>query len=538
MTIEPGTIIEGRYRVERRLGEGGMGAVYAVRDPGGGELALKVALDASDPVMRRRFVREAEAAGALLSEHAARVFASGVLEDGAPYMVMELLSGQDLHDYLVANGRLSPDVAVDVVLQVCDALAEAHDLGLVHRDVKPANIFVREGADGRLMAKLIDFGVSKTALAEAPPVTQLTQTGTLLGSPHYMSPEQLVSSHDVDARADIWSVGATLYECLAGVAPFAHDTVAEVVSAVLRDPPPPIREKRPDVPAALERTVMRCLDKDAEQRFASVSELIRALSKSTRTARREQARPAPREAPKATSPADTPPRRWWWAIAAVAVLGIGVTLWAVMGSGDEGDTFAPGTELVGSDLELSESERDAMAKQVQMALGKLHADKYATAERLAADVEEAVVAAGAVHGENRSRLAQDAAIIRARAHAELALAAVKRAGRGDDPPTVVNEVKRHLEQEERHARRAADWDPEAPRCIRSAPAFTHMAVLDAWQSYMKRIEDASKLAVAKNYESALERDIRAGLERARSPSSGLSDACRERVEDARAKLAP
>lgn len=275
--LAPGDLVEGRYRVERLIGEGGMGAVYAVRDASGAAYALKVLLDASNELLRKRFVREGKAAAALSSAHATRVFGSGTLDDGAPYLLMELLAGEDLWDVVHKRGPLSAQHAVDYILQAGEALTEAHRLGMVHRDIKPANLFLATQPDGTRCVKLLDFGISKTALSTVAPMTQLTQTGSVLGSPEYMSPEQLLSSSDVDARADVWSMGATLHELLSASNAFAGDTLAEIVTAIMRDAPRPLREVRPDLSPALEAVVLRCLEKDPELRFSSMEELAQAL---------------------------------------------------------------------------------------------------------------------------------------------------------------------------------------------------------------------------------------------------------------------
>ncbi len=275
--LTPGQRVDGRYRVEREIGKGGMGAVYAARDPSGAPCALKILLDGDHPTLRKRFLREARAAARLSSEHATRVLDAGELADGTPYLVMELLVGRDLCDVLREDGPLAVADAIDFTLQAAEALGEAHRLGMVHRDIKPANLFLTTRADGSRCVKLLDFGLSKPALATLAPMTQLTQQGSMLGSPEYMSPEQLVSSADVDARADVWSLGATLHELLTGSPAFAGDTLTDVATSILREPPRPIDAVRPDVPPALVAVVKRCLEKDAELRFGSMDDLADAL---------------------------------------------------------------------------------------------------------------------------------------------------------------------------------------------------------------------------------------------------------------------
>lgn len=515
-----------------------MGAVYEVVDPAGGQLALKVVLDNSNAEMVKRFTREAKAAASLTSDHSARVFASGVLEDGTPYMVMELLRGQDLDQYLEEHGLLASDDAIEVVKQICHALEEAHELGMVHRDVKPANIFVRRHSNGRLTAKLLDFGVSKAALTDMAPVTQLTQTGTILGSPHYMSPEQLVSSSDVDQRADVWSLGATLHEMLTGVGPFDHPTVAEVLSAVLRDPPTSIREHNPDVPEALEKIVLRCLEKDPEIRYATVAELeaaLRALSPATPVqAPREVSSPSKdeeRKVPVVKAPAHPAAARWPWALGVVLVIGIAATLFLMLRTGDE-PPLAPGDDFAGADHELDASTQEQVAAKLRSAFRKFQAKELEEAHRAAADAEGLLRDAGLSPGAHISRMGQDAAIIQARVAAEDVVMLVQSATEDDDPLPLIASVKQLLQEERGHAKRATKWDPEAVRCIRSAPVFTMQKVLAAWSAYVQRLPKA-KRKVAANYEKALELKVRAAFDRLVHAGSDVPDVCRKRVEQGR-----
>jgi hypothetical protein len=411
---------------------------------------------------------------------------------------------------------------------------------MVHRDVKPANIFVRRRSDGRLRAKLLDFGVSKPALTDVPPVTQLTQAGTVLGSPHYMSPEQLVSSRDVDLRADIWSLGATLYELLAGVGPFARGTVAEVISAVLRDPPPPIRSVRPEVPEALEHVVMRCLEKDADQRFASAEELVAALDAASPGRPEPSRRSVPREPEPPSSVAEetTSFPRWWWGMAGFVIAGVVVTLW-LASDGEEvviGEVLPPNDEwIVGPDRDLDEKLRERVLAQVKSAHGKLVAKKYDAARLLAADAEDMLVARGLVLHTDRSRLAQYAAIIQARAHAEQAIGLVRLAGKDDDPHVIIGKAKDHLRREAEHVKRAAAWDQHPKRCISMASASTQAKVLSELQKYMLRLEPAER-RVAKNWQSSLSLGVRASYDELLHPSAELSEPCRKAVEKQRRAL--
>ena len=279
--VQEGEILGGKFRVERVLGTGGMGVIVAAYHLQLDQhVALKFLLPeaAKDDAVVQRFAREARAAAKIQSEHVARVLDVGTLDTGAPYMVMEYLDGRDLDQILKASGPLSVHDTVGYVMQACEAIAEAHALGIVHRDLKPANLFVADRADGKKSLKVLDFGISKVmpgAQQQAEP--SLTNTSAIMGSPMYMSPEQLRSSKDVDVRADIWALGIVLYECLAGTGPFASGTVAEVCAAILKDKPTPLREVRPEVPEGLDMVVARCLEKDMERRYANVAELTVAL---------------------------------------------------------------------------------------------------------------------------------------------------------------------------------------------------------------------------------------------------------------------
>lgn len=221
--LHEGQMLAGKYRVERILGVGGMGVVVAAHHVQLDEsVAIKLLLPekGGTPISARRFVREARAAVKIKSEHVARVFDVGTLEDGAPFIVMEFLEGSDLADWLARNGPLPIPQAVDFVLQACVALAEAHQLGIVHRDLKPSNLFCTRRSDGQITVKVLDFGISKMRDVGVSVSGAATGEGTLLGSPLYMSPEQLNSSRDVESATDVWSLGVVLYQLLSGAMPF------------------------------------------------------------------------------------------------------------------------------------------------------------------------------------------------------------------------------------------------------------------------------------------------------------------------------
>jgi eukaryotic-like serine/threonine-protein kinase len=278
----PGQLVGGKYRIEHLLGKGAMGAVFvAHQELLQQRVALKVMLPeaAASEQAAARFLNEARAASKIEGEHVARVFDVGQLETGAPFIALELLDGSDLAKVLLARRRISVSEAVDYVLQALEALAQAHVLGIVHRDLKPANLFLAQRRDGSRVVKVLDFGISKVIAPEtggAPNV--LTASTSVLGSPLYMAPEQVRRSKSVDARADVWAVGVILFELLAGQPPFDAENVADVFVAILHQAPRPLHLLRPDLPDGIEAVVMRCLAKDASQRFGNVSELAAALS--------------------------------------------------------------------------------------------------------------------------------------------------------------------------------------------------------------------------------------------------------------------
>jgi serine/threonine-protein kinase len=278
-SVREGEILQGKYRVERVIGRGGMGEVVAAHHL---QLDTKVAIKTLLPQGLRhaesllRFEREARAAVKIKSEHVARVLDVARLDDGRPYLVMEYLEGRDLSEWLRTRGPLPVEQAVELIVQACDAIGEAHSLGIVHRDLKPANLFVVEGRDGARKVKVLDFGISKI---EAPPSGQaaMTRTRSVLGSPEYMSPEQYTGPKTVDARTDIWSLGATLFELLTGRAPFPGDQLVELAYKIIHEPAPRIEALRP-VPPALSLVIQRCLEKDRAARYQNIGELVAALA--------------------------------------------------------------------------------------------------------------------------------------------------------------------------------------------------------------------------------------------------------------------
>jgi serine/threonine-protein kinase len=277
--IAIGSVVRGKYRVERVLGEGGMGTVLSAwHEHLDQRVALKVLLPelvAHGPLLER-FKREAQAASRIRSDHVARVIDVDALESGAPFMVMEYLEGQDLAS--LPERWLPARTAVEYVLQACDAIAEAHALGIVHRDIKPANLFLTRSREGRPLVKVLDFGISKVEKTENGRAASVTKTSAVMGSVVYMSPEQMLSARDVDARTDIWSLGVTLYELCTGELPFYAETLPQVCALVMNTVPAPPRSHRPDLPEELSAVILRCLDKDRDRRYASIAALVDALA--------------------------------------------------------------------------------------------------------------------------------------------------------------------------------------------------------------------------------------------------------------------
>jgi serine/threonine-protein kinase len=278
-------VIAGKYRVESVVGAGGMGVVVAARHVQLGQVvAIKVLTPPLEEERREeavaRFLQEAQAAAKLQSDHVVKIHDVGQLDSGMPFMVMELLSGTDLGSLLDKQGPMPEAQAVDFVLQACAGIAEAHRRGVVHRDLKPSNLFVTERSDGLPLLKVLDFGISKQLSDplsdQAAPV--LTNTRTLMGSPNYMSPEQIRDSRNVDARTDVWALGIILQELLTDAPVFHGESFPAVCAAIVADQPMPVRTMRPNVSQLLESVIERCLQKDPKRRFQSIDELEGALS--------------------------------------------------------------------------------------------------------------------------------------------------------------------------------------------------------------------------------------------------------------------
>jgi serine/threonine-protein kinase len=280
--IAPGEVIGGKYVVESVIGIGGVAIVLAARHL---ELEELVAIKILQPELQsrrdivQRFSREARAAVRIKSEFAARIFDVGNAPGRGPYLVMEHLAGSDLGVVMHERGRLPAKRAVEFVMQACEALAVAHSQGIIHRDIKPENLFLATRPDGTELVKVLDFGISKAALTgsiwggdESPLRTQ-----ELMGTPLYMSPEQIRSTANVDHRADIWSLGVVLYELITGQLAFHGEAITKICAAVLEQEPPPLATFAPDAPAGLQAVIDRCLQKDPAKRFQNVAELALAL---------------------------------------------------------------------------------------------------------------------------------------------------------------------------------------------------------------------------------------------------------------------
>ncbi|HEU4409382.1 MAG TPA: serine/threonine-protein kinase [Polyangiaceae bacterium] len=276
-----GTVLDGKWKLVRVLGRGGMGVVYEGLNVAiGKRVALKFidAPIAADPEVVSRFQREAQAASAVDSAHIVQIFDTGTAPDGSPYLVMELLQGETLGARIRRLGRLSVEETVHVLCQVLRGLGRAHAAGVIHRDLKPDNIFLVDRDDDPLFVKLLDFGISKIARQTTESGHTLTRKGAVLGTPYYMSPEQAQAHHDLDGRTDLFSVGAIAYECLHGKAPYAGLEAYEaiIVAIVTRDAPS-LKGLHPELPTPLCEVVQRALSRDRDARYASAAAMLEAV---------------------------------------------------------------------------------------------------------------------------------------------------------------------------------------------------------------------------------------------------------------------
>jgi serine/threonine-protein kinase len=280
--IQTGTVLEGKYLVGRVVGTGAVGIVYEAKNV---ELDETVAIKCLRPEMMAepsivgRFAREAKASAGLKSEYVATVFDVGTTPTGAPYIVMEYLDGKDLGTVVAEGGSIGPRTAVEYALHVCEALAVAHAKGIVHRDIKPENLHLTERAGGIKIVKVLDFGISKAALTGSifKNAVPLVKTVNLMGTPLYMSPEQVRVTDSVDVRSDIWSLGMVIYEMLTGQTAFDGQSITEICAQILEATPRPIEMYRNDLPSGLVEVIHRCLTKDVNKRYQNVAELALAL---------------------------------------------------------------------------------------------------------------------------------------------------------------------------------------------------------------------------------------------------------------------
>jgi serine/threonine-protein kinase len=279
----PGSIFAGKYKIEKVIGAGGMGVIFCATHM---QLEQRVAIKlltsgaALDPERVGRFAREAKAAARIHSEHVVRILDYGTHASGAPFIVMEHLVGSDLAMAVKTRGGLPVDEAIDYMIQACDGVAEAHAAGIVHRDLKPSNLVLTRKKDGTQIIKVLDFGASKLTAECSIATSDLSKTdaSALIGSPRYMAPEQLKAAHEIDSRADIFALGATLFELLAGEPVFRAESISRLFTKILWDAPPSILKFRDDVPAGLDALVFRCLEKAPDDRYQTVKELVEALA--------------------------------------------------------------------------------------------------------------------------------------------------------------------------------------------------------------------------------------------------------------------
>jgi serine/threonine protein kinase len=277
--VEPGQVLDGKYRIVRLIGEGGMGAVFEGENVRiNRRVAIKVlhgaALANAETV--QRFEREAQAAGRIGSEHILEILDLGVLPDGERYMVMEFLVGETLSSRIRSHGRLTPQQIVPLARQTLVGLGAAHAAGIVHRDMKPDNLFVlKERAGIRDYVKIIDFGISKFNVLGGD--MSMTRTGAVMGTPYYMSPEQAKGTGGVDLRSDLYAVGVILYEAVTGEVPFTANTFNELIFKIALSDPIPLTQRLPDLDPRFADIVSRAMARDPNERFATANEMIQAL---------------------------------------------------------------------------------------------------------------------------------------------------------------------------------------------------------------------------------------------------------------------
>ena len=379
LPVREGQVLDGKFRVERLVGEGAMGLVVEATHLGLDErVALKfLRREArSQPDIVARFAREARAAVKIKSDYVARVFDVGGTEDGTPFIVMEFLEGSDLATILEVRRRLEIPEALEYIIQACEGLTEAHAKGIVHRDIKPENLFLAQGAGAMKQIKLLDFGISKATVGSLEAEMAAGHTTQIMGSPHYMSPDQIRSTKDVDGRADIWSLGVVLFELVSGHTPFTATDVTQLISQILHEPHQRLTALRSDAPLELEAIIDKCLAKEPAERYQSPADLAIALlpyapkraraiveraadiarsaGGSSVVADLDSVPPPPVSSPRertattntgsqlATSVPSSPPAKpgaiVWIVAGLLLLLGIGAGLFAIMGSGKSAPT--------------------------------------------------------------------------------------------------------------------------------------------------------------------------------------------------------
>ncbi|MGO8991867.1 MAG: protein kinase domain-containing protein [Polyangiaceae bacterium] len=440
-------MIADKYVVEEVLGSGAMGYVVSARHKLIGQrVAIKLIKSSyiDDEDALERFMREARALVAVEGENVVHVLDYGTMADASPYLVMEFLDGRDLLAELRARGPLPLAETAEIVIQACEGLAAVHARGIVHRDVKPANLFLTKRANGRRLVKIVDFGISK-----APKLTpeELTLTQSALGSPHYMSPEQVRSARAVDGRSDVWSLGVTLHRTLTGELPFSGDTFGNLVAALLSESPRRLRSIRPELPEEMEAIILRCLEKNPDDRFADVKELADALTpfalpRDRRTSgsllRAESPTPLVRSEPSAVTPslaqssrasgsAGTQRRRGSMALGvALLLVGAGAAMVLAATRTREASTSPPNPRAVTvvasaiTDLPLPSTSKPEAAAAYQAALQAVRDASFVTANESferAATIDPTMAAA-----ELRSAIYLWLAEVDSRRHARAAMA--------------------------------------------------------------------------------------------------------------------
>jgi serine/threonine-protein kinase len=333
-----GATLSGRYLVKKKLGQGGMGAVYEVTHTEiGGRYAVKVLLDkyAQRDAIVKRLKQEAQLATSLEHEHIIRVTDFGNTDDGRTYVVMEYLEGESLAECLARESKLTEQRILRIASQTASALAAAHKKGIVHRDIKPENLFLLKRKDQDFV-KVVDFGISKSLRSsdEQEEQPRLTQTGMVLGTPLYMSPEQARGDDDLDHRVDIYALGVIMYEAAAGRVPFIGTNYLSVISQVLNKEPTPLRELRPELSEEFDAIVSRAMAKDRSHRYADANamleDLTAVLEDPTHSTERAKITGPRRYLPRPRIP------KLAWAVGGIGVAIGGVTLAVVLLMGGGG----------------------------------------------------------------------------------------------------------------------------------------------------------------------------------------------------------